>query len=60
MLLKTLKNIANKMVLIKRKYRTVFELREVLENRSPLDVKGVNLNLGREEILEIQREVRNR
>jgi len=60
LLLKTLKNIANKMVLIKRKYRTVFELREVLENRSPLDVKGVNLNLGREEILEIQREVRNR
>jgi hypothetical protein len=48
------------MVLIKRKYGTVFELRAVLENKSPLDVKGVNLNLGREEILEILREVRTR
>ncbi len=47
-------------VLIKRKDGTVFELRAVLENRSPLDVKGVNMNLGREEILEILREVRNR
>jgi len=47
-------------VLIKRKDGTVFELRAVLENSSPLDVKGVNMNLGREEILEILREVRNR
>lgn len=47
-------------VLIKRKDGTVFELRAILENRSPLDVKGVNLNLGREEILEILREVRTR
>lgn len=47
-------------VLIKRKDGTVFELRAVLENRSPLDVKGVNMNLGREEILEILRGVRNR
>jgi len=47
-------------VLIKRKDGTVFELRAILGNKSPLDVKGVNLNLGREEILEILREVRNR
>ena len=47
-------------VLIKRKDGTVFELRAILGNRSPLDVKGVNLNLGREEILEILKEVRNR
>lgn len=47
-------------VLIKCKDGNVFELRAALENRSPLDVKGVNMNLGREEILEILREVRNR
>jgi antitoxin Phd len=47
-------------VLIKRKDGTVFELRAILENRSPLDVKGVNMKLGREEILEILRKVRNR
>lgn len=47
-------------VLIKRKDGTVFELRAILGNKSPLDVKGVNLNLGREEILEILKEVRTR
>ncbi|MCH7965163.1 MAG: type II toxin-antitoxin system Phd/YefM family antitoxin [Bacteroidetes bacterium] len=47
-------------VLIKRKDGTIFELRAILGNKSPLDVKGVNLNLGREEILEILKEVRTR
>ena len=47
-------------VLIKRKDGAIFELRPLKEKKSPLDVKGVNLNLEREEILDILDEVRSR
>jgi antitoxin (DNA-binding transcriptional repressor) of toxin-antitoxin stability system len=47
-------------VLIKRKDGTVFELKAVSTNKSPLDVKGINLNLDKEEISDILNEVRKR
>ena len=47
-------------VLIKRKDGAIFELKSVTEKKSPLDVKGVNTKLKRDEILEILREVRER
>ena len=47
-------------VLIKRKDGTVFELKALTGKRSPLDVKGVNVKLKREEIVDILREVRSR
>lgn len=47
-------------VLIKRKDGSLFELKALTENKSPLDVKGVKLNIGKEEILDILREVRSR
>jgi antitoxin (DNA-binding transcriptional repressor) of toxin-antitoxin stability system len=47
-------------VLIKRKDGTVFELKAVSTNNSPLDVKGVDLNLQKEEINSIIREIRKR
>ena len=47
-------------VLIKRKDGTVFELRAVSANKSPLDVKGVDLNLPKEEINSIIKEIRER
>lgn len=47
-------------VLIKRKDGTMFELKALIEKKSPLDVKGVSIKLKREEILDILREVRSR
>ena len=47
-------------VLIKRKDGSIFELKSVTEKKSPLDVKGVNIKLERDEILDVLREVRSR
>jgi len=47
-------------VLIKRKDGSIFELKPLSENKSPLDVKGINIEINKEEILEILGEVRNR
>ena len=47
-------------VLIKRKDGSIFELKSVVKKKSPLDVKGVNLKIKKEEILDILKEVRNR
>lgn len=47
-------------VLIKRKDGSIFELKSVVERKSPLDVKGVNIKLEKEEIIDILREVRSR
>ena len=47
-------------VLIKRKDGTIFELRPINTNKSYLNVKGVDLDINREEIIDILREVRNR
>ncbi len=47
-------------VLIKRKDGTIFELKALTEKKSPLDVKGVNIKLEKEEIVDILREVRSR
>jgi antitoxin Phd len=47
-------------VLIKRKDGTIFELKAVSQNNSPLDVKGVDLNLQKEEINSIIKEIRMR
>ena len=47
-------------VLIKRRDGTIFELKALSEKKSPLDVKGVNLKINREEIIDILREVRKR
>lgn len=47
-------------VLIKRKDGSIFELKSVTEKKSPLDVKGVNINIEKEEIIDILREVRSR
>lgn len=47
-------------VLITRKDGSVFELKALLKNKSPLDVKGVNLALSKEDIIDIMKEVRER
>ena len=47
-------------VIIKRKDGTMFELKALAENKSPLDVKGIKIKIEKEEILDILREVRNR
>lgn len=47
-------------VLITRKDGSVFELKAILEKSSPLDVKGINLKINREEIIDILNEVRKR
>lgn len=47
-------------VLIARKDGSVFELKALSENKSPLDVKSINFNMERDEIIEILKEVRNR
>jgi len=38
-------------VIIKRKDGTTFEIKAITENRSPLDVKGIKLNLKVDEIV---------
>lgn len=47
-------------VLIKRKDGSLFELKLITGKKSPLDVKGVNINIKREEIINILREIRDR
>ncbi len=47
-------------VLIKRKDGAVFELNSIPSKKSPLDVKGVNINIDREEIIDVLREIRDR
>jgi hypothetical protein len=47
-------------VLIKGKDGTIFELKAVSINNSPLDVKGVDINLNKEEIKDIIKEIRIR
>ncbi len=47
-------------VLIIRKDGSVFELKSVVKKKSPLDVKGVNIKLEKEEIIDILKEVRSR
>lgn len=38
-------------VIIKRKDGTTFEVKAITENNSPLDVKGIKLNLNADEIV---------
>lgn len=47
-------------VLIKRKDGTVFIIKPVTKNDSPLDVKGVDIKLSRDEIVDLLRKVRQR
>lgn len=47
-------------VLIRRKDGSVFEIKPVSGKQSPLDVEGLDLELSREEIVGIVREVRER
>ncbi|MDZ7767451.1 MAG: type II toxin-antitoxin system Phd/YefM family antitoxin [Melioribacteraceae bacterium] len=47
-------------VLIKRKDGSMFELKSIAEKKSPLAVKGINLKISKEEIIDILKEVRER
>jgi len=47
-------------VLIKRKDGTVFVIKPIAKNDSPLDVKGVDLKMSRDEIVDVVREIRQR
>ena len=47
-------------VLIKRKDGSVFELRPVARDESPLDVKGIDVRIHKDEIIEAIRETRRR
>jgi hypothetical protein len=47
-------------VLVKRKDGTVFIIKPVTNNESPLDVQGVDINLSRSEIVDLLHEVRRR
>ncbi len=47
-------------VLIKRKDGTIFVIKPIPKNDSPLDVKGIDLNLSRNEIVELLHEARQR
>ncbi len=47
-------------VIITRKDGSSFELKAISENKSPLNIRGINLNINKEEILDILKEVRNR
>jgi len=47
-------------VLIKRRDGSVFEVQPVSKNKSPLNVKGIDLDLSATEIIDIVREVRER
>lgn len=47
-------------VLIKRKDGSLFEVKSFNSDESPLDVKGVNVKLRKQEILDIIRETRKR
>ncbi len=47
-------------VLIKRKDGTIFELRPINSKKSYLNVKGINLDIDKDEIIDILQEVRER
>ena len=47
-------------VLIKRKDGTVFVIKPIAKNESPPDVKGVDLKMSRDEIVDVVREIRQR
>ena len=44
-------------VLIKRRDGTLFELKPIKSEKSPLDVKGIKSGISKKEILEILKEV---
>ncbi|OGJ88895.1 MAG: prevent-host-death protein [Candidatus Raymondbacteria bacterium RifOxyA12_full_50_37] len=60
--LATLLSIATKEgeVLVKRRDGQTYAIRPEKKNESPLDVKGVKLNLGPKDIMKIMREIRRR
>ncbi|MBL1212673.1 MAG: type II toxin-antitoxin system Phd/YefM family antitoxin [Ignavibacteriae bacterium] len=47
-------------VLIKRKDGSLFELKALIKSKSPLNVKGVNAAINKEDIIDILKEVRER
>lgn len=47
-------------VLIKRKDGSIFEVKSLTTKKSPLDVKGIDVRLKKEEMLDILQEVRER
>ncbi|MBD3340937.1 MAG: type II toxin-antitoxin system Phd/YefM family antitoxin [Candidatus Lokiarchaeota archaeon] len=47
-------------VMIKRKDGSTFILKSVSAQCSPLDVEGIDTGITRDEIVDIQREIRNR
>lgn len=47
-------------VMIKRKDGSTFILKSVSAQYSPLDVEGIDTGITRDEIVDIQREIRNR
>ncbi len=47
-------------IIIKRKDGTYFVVRPLKTDKSPLDVDGVDINITKEEIIDIIREVRER
>jgi hypothetical protein len=47
-------------VLIKRKDGSMFEVKSVLPDKSPLEVRGVNLRLTKNEIIDIIKESRRK
>jgi len=46
--------------LIKRKDGSVFEVKVHSVKKSPLDVKGINIDINKDEIIDIIKEVRER
>jgi len=47
-------------VIISRKDGSVFELRALLKEKSPLDVKGIKISINKDEIIDIIKEIRQR
>jgi len=47
-------------VLIKRRDGSLFTVKLISPNKSPLDVEGVDIDITSEEIIDIIREIRNR
>lgn len=47
-------------VLIKRKDGSIFQVTSVSTDKSPLEVKGVNTGLSKEEIIDLIKETRKR
>ena len=47
-------------IFIKRRDGSIFELKALAKKSSPLDVKGVDIKINRDEIVNILKEVRQR